>query len=453
MSERLRGCWEVELSSVGQKVGPFELVERLGAANGTTLFRATRANGPREPEVVAIRVADRVDDPLGADVVRREYEILRSLADDRIPEVLGYYPGQAALAVQWAGGISLADAIASARSGWTEIEPATALDICVDIAVALRSAHGVVRGGQPVVHGHLGPQRVRLDEHGDVWVVGFGLDAVGRHPAWLSPEQAARAAIEPRTDQWAVGAMLAEMLLGRRLYEGEYDPAIAALEGRVQAVTAEIERRWPPIGRVARKLLGLTPGERYTSDGEVVAGLLTASREVGGVANRTSLVASVLRQRELAARASEPMMAPAFSLSVKPVLGDDTGTEAIYPEDRTAPGNRRDDDDDEAPDAFPDTPTSPDGLALLKGVLFPDDSTSNGMVRADEDTDPLVLQQTDEGHAEPLTDPALPEPASVAPPTPAPASSRPRLQGWEIVAAVLILVLFSVGIFFLFQRS
>lgn len=427
-------------------------MERLGATQGTTLFRATRPDTHRGPAEVALRVADRQEDPTATEAIRAEYEVLRMLEDAHLPKVVAHYPGQAALAVTWCGGFSLADALAVQRSGWGRLDPQTALDVTIEAARALQAAHALVREGRPLVHGHLGPQRVRLDDEGNVYLVGLGVSPRGWHPAYLSPEQAARGPIDPRTDQWALGAMLVEMLLRRRLYDGVQNPAGAALEGRVEPWVADIEHLSPGVGRVLRKLLAASPDDRFPSDGEVLHALLSAARELGGVANRGAMVASVQRHHDLLASSREPSPtpspSPAMTVSAIPVHDELTDPdeededESLQPVavPRVAIGIGG---GDEA-DPFPDDPTSPDGEMRLAEVFSESPTTPGVDLSPDPPTDPgapgsLGVLVSGEDLAKPAGS--------------APAPRTARLQPAEIAGLAFGALLLLVGLAWLATRS
>lgn len=357
-------------------------------ARGTSLFRAVRPEGLREPVEVAIRVADTLDSAAAVSSVRQEYEVLRALDDPRIPKVHGFYPGQAALAISWCGGITLADLLGAARSSWIELDTATALDLATEIASALRAAHNVVLHGRPVVHGHLDPTRVRLDEDGEISVVGFGLERTGQWLGCGAPELAVGQPAGPAADQWALGAILVEMLLLRRLYEDLDDPSAAVMEGRAGPWIAAVEAGHPSLGRLLRKMLAPSPEDRLPWDGEIVQALLAESREAGGVSRRRAIVASVMRRRELVASSPEPapMKQEMLRISVKPARDEDRDAPPVV----AIPIHGGDDD------PFSDSPTSPDGYTNLADRLFSDHpteastTTDSGELRdADPDSQPV----------------------------------------------------------------
>lgn len=391
----LHALFEAILVETGQRIGPFELAEQIGAARSTALFRALRPDGLREPREVAIRIAEPPVSPAAAESVRREYEVLRALDDPRIPKIHGFYPGQSALAVSWHDGATLAEVIAAARAGWVELDAVTTLDIAAEIAGALRAAHNVVLQGRPVVHGHLDPSRVRLREDGGLVLVGFGVERPVQWPGYSAPEIIAGDDPGPASDQWSLGAILAEMLLQRRLYEGLPDTAAAAREGTVGPWVTAVESAHPSLGRLLRKMLAASPEDRLPWDGEVVGALLAEGRALGQPSARRAVAAAVLRRRQVASSSPEPALGPTrdepaerrepppavsavqitptetppvLRIEVRPAVPQQRAR--LY-DDEEVPV----DEEDDLGDPFPDTPTSPDNFSHLSDVLFSDQTT------------------------------------------------------------------------------
>jgi serine/threonine-protein kinase len=130
-----------------------------------------------------------------------------------------------------------------------------------------------------IVHRDISPPNVLLTRHGEIKVVDFGLAKANSQLersepgiikgkfSYLSPEAALGESVDLRTDLFAVGVILWEMLAGRRLFLGETDLQTVRL---VQAAEIPDIRRFnpdvtPQIDAVVRRSLARDPRQRYQS--------------------------------------------------------------------------------------------------------------------------------------------------------------------------------------------
>ncbi len=342
-------------------MGPFQLVERLDLWRDIGLYRAMRPAGSRAPQAVAIRLAEDPRDERAGAWVRHEYDILRVLDDPRVPRAFGYYSSQVAVAQSFVDGVALSRLFELRRQGALTIDPATAADLLTEIAGALRHAHAVVGPDGPVVHGHLCPEQIVLRRDGQVFVMGFGGAPRALQPGYTPPELAAGAFLDPRTDQWSLGALAVELFLGNALYTGVPDPGEAAVEGRVEPWLRRLEQRAGPAARLARRLLAPAAGDRFAGDGDLTAELLACGRELGGRADRVALISTararlaaelkreaearsaadadaLRRAAEVAAAPARPAPGPAVSWTRAPEIEEEpTLPPAAHPERAAGP--------------------------------------------------------------------------------------------------------------------
>ena len=231
----------------GSRIGPYEIVAPLGAGGMGEVYRATDSRLKRQ---VAIKI---LPAPLAADPDRlarfqREAEVLASLNHPHIAAVYGLEElpatssshGGTALVMELVDGPTLADRISHGALAVPE-----ALAIARQMAAALEAAHE-----QGIIHRDLKPANIKVREDGTVKVLDFGLAKLAdtglrstpadlsKSPtltaaantgmgivlgtaAYMSPEQARGRAVDKRTDVWAFGAVLYEMLTGKRAFDGE----------------------------------------------------------------------------------------------------------------------------------------------------------------------------------------------------------------------------------------
>jgi serine/threonine protein kinase/Tol biopolymer transport system component len=209
----------------GKKLGPYEIVARIGIGGMGEVYRA---KDPRVGRDVAIKVSTE-------QFTKRFEGEARAVAALNHPNICTLYDvGPNYLVMELIDGPTLAERI---HQGPMPLEEALA--IARQIADALEAAH---EGG--VVHRDLKPGNIKIKPGGLVKVLDFGLAKVGKAmavsedsptisaevtqtgvilgtAAYMSPEQAKGKPVDKRADNWAFGVLLYEMLTGERLFRGE----------------------------------------------------------------------------------------------------------------------------------------------------------------------------------------------------------------------------------------
>jgi serine/threonine protein kinase/Tol biopolymer transport system component len=228
---------------IGQVLGPYTIVSRLGEGGMGEVYRARDTKLNRD---VAIKVllAAVADDPDRLARFSREAQVLASLNHPNIAHIHGLEEsnGVTALVLELVEGEDLAQRIARGPIPLDE-----ALPIARQIAEALEAAHD-----HGIIHRDLKPANIKVRPDGTVKVLDFGLAKAietGSGPrapgsadlansptlsihataaglilgtaAYMSPEQAAGKAVDKRSDLWAFGVVLMEMLTARQVFAGE----------------------------------------------------------------------------------------------------------------------------------------------------------------------------------------------------------------------------------------
>src|SRR5438552_2768206 len=226
-------------SLLGQRLGSYQVLSLLGAGGMGEVYRAHDTKLARD---VAIKVLPKAfaDDPDRLGRFRREAQVLASLNHPNIATIHGLEQSDGVnyLVMELVAGETLAQRIA--RTGPLPISEV--LSLCRQIAEGLEAAHA--RG---VVHRDLKPANVKVTSQGKVKVLDFGLakafsgdgsgtdvlngptlteigtepGAVLGTPSYMSPEQARGKAVDKRTDIWAFGCVLYELLTARQAFRGE----------------------------------------------------------------------------------------------------------------------------------------------------------------------------------------------------------------------------------------
>ena len=264
-------------------VSHYRVLEKLGAGAMGEVWKAEDLDLKR---VVALKFISR--EMLGDAEVKarmiREAQAAASLDHPNITTVHGIHEdqGETFLAMAYIDGPSLAEKIKERPLPLDE-----ALDIAIQIAEGLQEAHE-----QSVVHRDIKPSNVMLDRRGCVKIMDFGLAAVADRtrltksgmtlgtPAYMSPEQAQGQAVDHRTDIWALGVVLYEMLAGKHPFRGEYEQAIVygIINENPEPLTALRSGLPTELDRLLAKLLAKNPEERYQNAGDVVVDLRGANR-------------------------------------------------------------------------------------------------------------------------------------------------------------------------------
>ena len=266
--------------SAGTRLGPYEILSPLGAGGMGEVYRA---RDPKLNRDVAIKVLPGAvaADPDRLARFRREAQVLASLNHPHIGAIYGleHSDGVDALVLELVEGETLAERIARGPLPVDE-----ALEIARQIAQALEAAHE--RG---IVHRDLKPANVKLDPSGRVKVLDFGLAKAlstdGSSPdvthsptltaaatqagvvigtaSYMSPEQARGKSVDKRADVWAFGAVLYEMLTGRKAFEGETVSDVLAAVLRSDVEWDALPPETPAsVRRVLRRCLDRDPRTR-----------------------------------------------------------------------------------------------------------------------------------------------------------------------------------------------
>ncbi len=233
---------------------------------------------------------------------KREAHLLASLNHPHIAHLYGFEEGPPTsfLVMELVEGQTLADLILAAPGG---LPLDQVLPIARQIAEALEAAHE-----QGVIHRDLKPANVKVRDDGVVKVLDFGLakavdplSSSGAEAtnsptmtrratqlgiilgtaAYMAPEQAKGKAVDKRADVWAFGAVLYEMLTGRRLFEAEDISETLAAVLRQEIPLSALPATTPPrLTRLIGRCLERDPKLRLRDIGE--ARIEIARLEAGG---------------------------------------------------------------------------------------------------------------------------------------------------------------------------
>ena len=261
----------------GTRLGSYEVTSKLGEGGMGEVYRATDTTLKRD---VAIKLLPEAFTQDAERLARfeREAQVLAQLNHPNIAAIYGLHEadGKRFLVLELVPGETLEERIARGPAPLDE-----GVSIAGKIADGLEYAHE--RG---IVHRDLKPANVKLTPEGDVKILDFGLakaitgEIAGSSPnstptilptmtsagtaigmilgtaAYMSPEQARGRPVDKRSDIWAFGVVVFELLTGKRLFDGEtVSDTIAAVLTRPVDVQALPDSIPPPVRRLLARCL------------------------------------------------------------------------------------------------------------------------------------------------------------------------------------------------------
>ena len=271
--------------TIGSRLGHYDVTALIGEGGMGQVYQATDTKLNRQ---VALKILPEAfaSDPDRLARFQREAQVLASLNHPNIGQIHGIEDseGTKALVLELVEGPTLAD-----RIDQGPIPVDEALPIAKQIAEALEAAHE-----QGVIHRDLKPANIKLKPNGTVKVLDFGLaKALDTTPqgdpslsptltaaatqmgvimgtaAYMSPEQARGKPVDRRADIWSFGAVLFEMLTGRRPFEGRDVSEVLAGVIRTEPQWDVLADRPAHLNMLLKRCLEKEPRQRVQAAGDV----------------------------------------------------------------------------------------------------------------------------------------------------------------------------------------
>jgi len=269
---------------IGQTIAHYKVTEKLGSGGMGVVYKALDLKLER---TVALKFLppDVAVDPRDRERFLREARSASALdhpnigvihgleetEDGRLFIVMGYYEGETLQQTLRRGGLSMREA----------------LKIAVQVASGLAAAHA-----RKIVHRDIKPSNIIITTNGLAKIVDFGLARaaatpsmtqsvlIAGTPAYMSPEQTMGGVVDERSDVWALGVVMIEMLTGFHPFNRENTSAMTF--AILNQPPAALDAAPPVLQPLLYRALSKTPEHRYPSGAEMLADLESIQAQLSG---------------------------------------------------------------------------------------------------------------------------------------------------------------------------
>jgi serine/threonine-protein kinase len=268
--------------SANENLGKYRITAELGQGGFATVYKAVDTTLDRE---VALKVLDPLllRDETFLARFQREAKAVARLNHPHIVNIheISEHQGQHFIAMHYLPGPSLAQLVAQQGA----MDPAQVVRLAEQVSSALDYAHG-----QGLVHRDIKPANVLLNERGEAVLTDFGIaKVVGEStvltragasigtPQYMAPEQWTTGRVDARSDVYALGIMVYQMLTGQVPFDGETSRIMYGHVHEAPPPPQALNPALPPgVGPVLLKALAKDPAQRYGTAGELVTALKAA---------------------------------------------------------------------------------------------------------------------------------------------------------------------------------
>ena len=273
-----------------EQFGPYRIVRRIAIGGMAEIYLAKTAGlaGFERHLVLKVIHTKFATDPEFIDMLVREAKLVVRLSHVNIAQVfdLGKEEDRYYIAMEYVEGLDLYQFLKRLRSKKQPMPLEVAAYIVSEVAAALHYAHerkdedGVPLG---IIHRDISPQNVLLSHEGDVKVIDFGIAKARAHAqttgvgiikgkfSYMSPEQARGDRLDHRSDIFAVGVLLYELLTNKMLYDSDSARDILRLAKHGRFLPPSTHREDIPhdLERIVLKALARDTDTRYQNGNEV----------------------------------------------------------------------------------------------------------------------------------------------------------------------------------------
>jgi Tol biopolymer transport system component len=360
--------------SAGTRLGPYEIVSPLGSGGMGEVYRARDARLGRDVAIKVLPASVSFD----AERLARFEQEARATAALNHPNILAVHDIGTASGTPYIVAEVLDGETLRERLERGAMPQRKAIECATQIAAGLAVAHE-----KGIAHRDLKPENVFVSHDGHVKILDFGLAKLGGPPeggpyiagqntalatspgtapgvilgtvGYMAPEQVKGAIADHRSDIFALGAVLYEMLSGRRAFQRDTAPETmtAILNEEPPELAAASQPVPPALDRIVRRCLEKSPAARFQSARDLAFALegLSGQSDSSMVSGESRAAAGPRRTRErvlvavigllllataaLAYRLLRPEASPIIALTVAGPAGSETHAFALSPDGRT----------------------------------------------------------------------------------------------------------------------
>jgi len=277
---------QVELPS---QFGRYTLIERLAAGGMAEVFRAKIVSSHGFEKVIVIKriLPHLAADPAFVSMFIEEAKLMAQLTHPKIVQALdfGDVGGQYFIALEYIDGADALALLRAAAQKRVRVPLHLVVFVVAEILDALDYAHTALdMDGRPIrlVHRDISPSNIFIARHGEVKLGDFGIAHADDRGAetqagtlkgkygYMSPEQVVGGALDGRSDLFAVGIVLAEAFMGRRLFtaQNDLDVLLMVRDARIERLDRYGHDIPPELSAIVRKALRRDPAQRYQTAAE-----------------------------------------------------------------------------------------------------------------------------------------------------------------------------------------
>jgi serine/threonine protein kinase len=318
-------------SVAGGMIGRFKIIRLLGKGNQSEVYLA---HDPHLDRQVAIKTLFFAGDAEGAGKMQSLLKEARTVSKLTHPNIVtlydaGEHQGQPYLVFEYVEGETLADRLR--ESG--PLPPTRAAEVALQVLDAIACAHG-----QNIVHRDLKPSNIIMDGHGTPRVMDFGIAAevtaeggteagLMGTPTYLAPEYVSERRFGPKSDIYAMGLVLHEMLTGQPAVGGKslqevLQRIVREVIAAPSATNAQVDEK---LDDIVLKAVARDPEARYASAAAMKGALErylapSAGEEGEGTAAKQSTLDFLLRRMRV--KSDFPALSEAIS-TINRIAGSD----------------------------------------------------------------------------------------------------------------------------------